>query len=159
MTPSSKPRLSLADLNTRLAPFGIDRAKHPMIVVGIRGYYSDTMGKPGQNDRGIYDDAIFLVTPNAFAAFNANTDPSAQYREGLACLKPGVYYAHRFDLHKGEYLALCQRSGPVIVHRDGTGSVKAGTVDERGTCQGSGFWKGEFGINIHKGGYGTTSSL
>src|SRR5690606_22423033 len=32
-------------------------------LLGLRGYYRDTMGKKGRNDRGLYDDAIVLVGP------------------------------------------------------------------------------------------------
>lgn len=158
--PPSKPQITQADLSVRLFGLGLDRVKYPLIVVGVRAYYKDSMGDKGKNDRGIYDDAIMLLTPNVCAAFNGNTDPSAQYRPGLACLKPGVYYAHRFDYHNGKYMAICQRVGKVIVHRDGTDDVKPGTLHPSyGRCLGEGYWEGEFGINIHKGGYGTTSSL
>lgn len=161
MLPPAKPRLSLAELEAKIAPYAINRDLHPMIVVGLRGYYRDTMGASGRNDRGIYDDAICIVTPNVFATFNGNTDPTSEEpRVGLASLAPGAYYAHRFDLHRGNYLALCQRAGQVIVHRDLTDSYASG-VDhvDYGHSLGGGNWKGDFGINIHKGGYGTTSSL
>lgn len=122
----------------------------PAAVVGIRGYYKN-MGKPGENDRGIYDDAIFLVGPDHFSSYNANTDPS-RYREGwgtgthkgMACLKAGVYHAHMLGKHRGQYIALVQRSGPVTVVRDGSPNYEE---------------TGMFGINIHRGGDGTTSSL
>lgn len=147
---TGKPRLSTAELEKLLEPFAMDRTRHPLIVVGFRGYYRNTMGAPGVNDRGIYDDALFLYSPSVFAAFNGNTDPSA-YRKGkgtgsgkgIATLKPGAWFVHKFDKHKGKYLALCQRLGPVTVIRDGDPPY-----DDTG----------EFGINIHRGGYKTTSS-
>ena len=141
--PEITPRLSRDELHARIAAAGhvIDRAKYPLIVVGIRGYYLNTMGVVGANDRGIYDDALFIDTPNATVAFNANVDPSVT-RLGMAVLKPGLYYVHRFDLHKGQYMALCQRAGEVTVARDYQ-------ADETGF----------FGINIHRGGINTTSSL
>lgn len=153
MLPSTgKPRLSTADLERKLAVYKVDREKYPLIVVGIRGYYKDTMGKSGVNDRGIYDDAIFVHSPSVTAAFNANTDPSvyrpghgtSEKTRGMACLQPAAYYVHSFDLHRGKYLALCQRLGPVTVMRDGNIQYRH---------------LGNFGINIHRGGWNTTSSL
>ena len=95
--PDSKPRLSATELHELLTPFGVDREKHPLIVVGYRGYYKHEMGAPNVNDRGIYDDAIFLDSPSVTAAYNGNTDPS-KYRKGqgkgqgkgIASLKPGA---------------------------------------------------------------------
>ena len=149
--PAATPKLTQADLRKRLAPLAIDRSIHPLVVVGIRGYYRDTMGAPGVNDRGMYDDALFIDTPDSFATFNGNTDPSRVQIgqgtgdcKGMAVLNAGVWYVHKFDLHKGEYLALCQRLGQVTVTRDGTPPYPD---------------TGMFGINIHKGGYNTTSSL
>lgn len=151
MLPPERPRLGADALAARIAPFAIDRDRHPLVVVGIRGYYLDSMGAPQVNDRGIYDDALFIHTRQVTAAFNGNTDPS-RYRagrgtgtaKGMAALKPGAWFVHRFDLHKGKYLALCQRAGPVTVIRDGNPPYPD---------------TGDFGINIHRGGYNTTSSL
>lgn len=155
--PASKPRLSQADLAAKLAPFNLDRKKHPFVVVGIRGYYLDTMGRPGVNDIGIYDDAIFIDSPEGFATFNGNTDPSRRREgtgtgsaKGMAHLKPGVCLAHKLDYHggsSGSYRAICQRLGKVTVIRDG---INGNDYEHTGS---------DFGINIHRGSYNGTSSL
>jgi len=66
-------------------------------ILGVRGYYRDAMGAAGEKDRGMYDDAVLVVSPNAYAAFNANTDPSVS-RRGIATLRIGV---HRY--RKGKH--------------------------------------------------------
>ena len=115
-------------------------------LVGIRGYYKDTMGKPGENDRGIYDDAIFLITPVLFFAFNANTDPSV-FRTGIAKLVPGIHYfkkgKHGLSKPGGGYDALRPDTPyeALPVTRDGVVGEKLGVA-----------------INIHKGSYNSTSS-
>lgn len=148
--PAERPRLSKAELQVRLQPFEIDRTQYPLIIVGIRGYYKNSMGAPAVNDRGIYDDALFIDSDQATVAFNGNTDPSS-YRpgtgrgssKGMASLNSGAWFVHKFDLHKGQYLALCQRAGDVSVTRDGNPPYED---------------VGMFGINIHRGGYNGTSS-
>ncbi|MBN8707223.1 MAG: hypothetical protein J0L62_15230 [Bacteroidetes bacterium] len=149
--PSAKPRIFSSELHEKLSTFYLDRTQHPIIVFGIRGYYLKTMGDPFANDRGIYDDAIFLDSPQGTAAFNDNTDPSlfkkgkgAGREKGIVRLKPGFYFAHCLGLHKNKYLALIQRLGEVTVILDGEPDYEE---------------TGYFGINIHKGGYTTTTSL
>lgn len=152
--PTTRPKLSESALLNRIRVYDLDRAENPVVVVGIRGYYLNSMGAPAKNDRGIYDDALFIHTPSAIAAFNGNTDPSKMRKgkgtrdgeRGMASLKPGAWKVHRFDKHNGKYLALCQREGPVTVLRDGISS----DYEHTGA---------DFGINIHRGGYNTTSSL
>lgn len=106
----------------------------------------DTMGAVGKNDRGIYDDAIFIDSPEMTASFNANTDPSV-YRAGIAVLKANNVYLYKIGMHnmKAPYEALRQ-FGRVTVIRDGGNEV----TDTA---------KAPFYIDIHKGGYKTTSSL
>lgn len=142
MKPNSRPRLSAHEVSSILSRFGVTAE---VAILGVRGYYRNTMGEVGENDRGIYDDAIFIQSPNVSAAYNANTDPSI-YRRAVAVLEPGVWM-YRVGIHglskplAQRYEALVQAS-PVLVRRDQTG------LD-----------KGWFGINIHRGGYNTTSSL
>ena len=148
--PTTTPRLSYTKLRELITPYNLDTLKYPLFIVGIRGYYLNMLGAAGVNDRGIYDDALFIVTPEGMIPFNANTDPSV-YRKatatkkGIATLKPGIYYSHKFDYHNGttlSYPAICQRLGHVTVTRDGM----------------TGEFTGNYGINIHKGGLNTTSS-
>ena len=147
--PASRPMITLSELNELLKMKAGGKKLSPVAIVGIRGYYLNTMGKPGQNDRGIYDDAVLVISPTTYTTFNANTDPSA-YRKGkgkglakgMARLKEGVW-KYQLGLHKGQYMALRQ-AAPVTVIRDGTPDYED---------------SGMFGINIHRGGIARTSSL
>lgn len=133
---------------------GLDLKKTPVILVGIRGYYLDSMGELGKNDRGDFDDAFFWITPNSFVAFNGNTDPS-KYRKGkgtgsakgMASLAEGVW-KYKTGIHNGSspHPAFRQFASVTVV-RDGVDG------DYKET--------GDFGINIHKAGVMnlTTSSL
>jgi lysozyme len=142
IVPKSTPRQSHADTLRLLAAHNI---KDKVAIVGIRGYYKDTMGKKGQNDRGIYDDAIFIIAPECYVSFNANCDPGA-FRKGIANLKAGVW-KYKIGVHglskpkPLRYKALVQ-ADKVTVARDNVG-------DETGF----------FGINIHRGQRSSTSSL
>ena len=143
MIPASKPKLLQKDAEKLIGQFNL--AAYPVRLLGIRGYYKQTMGNPVTNDRGVYDDAIFILSPELFAGYNANTYPSVT-RDGVAVLKPGVYL-YKIGMHnmKNPYEALRQY-GRVTVIRDGQGEY----TDTAGS---------PFYIDIHKGGYTTTSSL
>lgn len=141
IVPASRPQLTRERAVALLAAHGVSVSAAPALL-GMRGYYRDTMGVPGVQERGIYDDAMAVVAPSTFCAFNANVDPS---RTGgrLAVLQPGVYRYREGWHHPGtvaEYRCLVQ-DGPVTVRRDN------GVVES-----------GEFYIHIHRGGFTTTSS-
>lgn len=149
IVPNEKPRLSSTALAELTEPFHIDRSVNPLLIVGIRGYYLTTMGDPTKDDRGIYDDAIFVDTPNGTCSFNGNTNPSSvkvgegySEKKGMAELKLGLWFSYKLGIHK-TYSALVQTGGKVVVLRDGSPNYEDG---------------GYFGINIHKGGYRSTSS-
>lgn len=140
--PLFKPQKAEAAARDVARSAGISDA---VALLGIRGYFLNTMGEPGKNDRGIYDDAILLLAPECYIAFNANCDPSL-FREGIANLKTGVW-KYKIGIHglsrplDKQYKALVQ-AAPVTVVRDGEGEDT-----------------GMFGINIHKGAANSTSSL
>jgi len=142
MKPASTPRQSL-DATLKLLEG--HQITQKIALVGIRGYYKNSMGKPAINDRGIYDDAIFLVAPECYLAFNANTDPST-FKPGIASLKTGVWL-YKLGIHglskpkAQQYKALVQ-AAKVTVMRDEQGPQT-----------------GYFGINIHRGSRTSTSSL
>ena len=143
-TPSARPRATRA-LIERLAKKAAKEIP-AVYLVGVRGYYRDTMGKVGTNDRGIYDDALFIVGPETFAAFNANTDPSA-WRPKIATLVPGVHLYrpgnHGISRPGGGYPAFrpATKNEELPVTRDGVAVPWPGVA-----------------INIHRGGNNTTSS-
>lgn len=129
-------------------------------LIGIRGYQ-------GKNTRGGYDDAAVLVGPGYFNCFNFNTDPTRNRpghgtggSKGIASLKPGLYRVHVRDIHGGSvpHRALCERKGPVTVLRDADSSVpeKSIVMLDGIRCYED---RGDFGINIHRGGENSTSSL
>ena len=141
MRPPARPELSRALAEELLAAHGVtDR----VALLGRRGYYRDSMGRAGVNERGIYDDAIALVSPTEYRTFTANTDPSVT-RPGMAVLVPGVY-RYKVGIHgitkppARRYPALVQAAS-VTIQRDG--GIRA---------------TGWFGINIHRGSVHSTSS-
>jgi len=117
--------------------------RHKVTILGIRGYYKDSMGKPGQNDRAVYDDAAFVLLSDRVVAFNFNTDPSA-WRDGIATLVTGVW-SFVVGWHK-----LGKKSGHAALRQNGLFTVRR---------DGRGLQTGEFGINLHRGGENGTSSL
>lgn len=117
----------------------------PVRVVAIRGYYLNSMGKPGENDRGIYDDAMVLIGPNYFKTFNANTDPRV-HEKGKGLLLPGWHLFkkgwHGYGKPSGHQAFRTANAREVLpVLRDGQVGIKEGVT-----------------INLHSGGYTNTNS-
>lgn len=143
-----------ADIRAKLTTFAAQHARGFVRVVAFRGYYMDTMGEPGENDRGMYDDCFCVIWKDGYLTFNANTDPS-RYRDatdkkqGIATLVPGLHY-----FKKGKHGI----SGPNPYN-----AFRPATPDESlpvwrdGENFGKKIYKG-IAINIHRGGYNTTSS-
>ncbi len=144
--PSSRPQQKRSLTESRLRDAGLPLEKYPVALLGVRGYYLDTMGKSGANDRAMYDDAIFIISPRTHLAFNANCDPGA-FRKGIANLVPGIWL-YKLGIHgwskpaARRYLALVQ-AGQVTVQRDDWARPVSGF----------------FGINIHRGSRLSVSSL
>lgn len=113
------------------------------VLIGIREFFK--MGAEG-NERGVYDDAIFVFADSGIFGFNANCDPQS-FRPGIASLQNGLW-TYRLGIHglnrpkDQRYKALVQ-AAPVTVNRDGAVSPDMG-------------W---FGINIHRGSRNSVSSL
>jgi lysozyme len=155
MLPAARPQATrtqiLAALRRQWRKNGPGGGDFPEFVVGfVRGYYLRSMGDPGRNDRGIYDDAAFIITPHVFAGFNANADPSARYRPGVASLLPGCYPykpgLHGISRPTTAYPAFrpATRGEALPVTRDGDPDVPSKRPG--------------IAINIHRGSTSTTSS-
>lgn len=137
LAPKSRPQATHSAILQHLEKAGLDIRKEKVVIVGVRGYYKRTMGDPFKNDRNLYDDAIFIVTEQSLAAFNANADPSV-FRKGIATLQPGVYDVVKWK-HRGKYAAL--QIVKDVLKRDG----------QPGTST------GRRGINFHYGGNMSTT--
>lgn len=137
IVPRSKPQRPRTQIEELIEEHGLPTDLP--VLVGIRGYYKDSMGKPGKNDQAMYDDALFVISPESFNSYNFNTDPQkAGFKHAM--LVPGKYKFYK-GKHKGKYNAL--RPYPEGVRlpctRDGVRSMCSAT-------------------NIHKGGFNDTFS-
>ena len=112
-------------------------------IVGLRSEsrvansFDDLITVSFKNEQGVWQTRYYQAT----------TDPGTYWLENgekaTAILCPGQYSAYRLDMHKGQYLALCQRLGPVRVYRDGD---KNALLDMHPDSTQEGY----FGINIHR---------
>ena len=84
--PKQSDETTLATYNSFIDLVPLDRQDDPVKVLAVRGYYTNSLGEKGVNDRNLYDDAIFVIEPSGVHNFNGNTDPS-RFRKGIAKLK------------------------------------------------------------------------
>lgn len=151
--PTTRPKATIAEVEQLIQPLQKHanfKSTDKVACVIVRGYRRDSMGKKGQNDIGMYDDAIFWIAGDHFSAWNGNADPSRfGWNPGadgyMAQLRPGVW---RFVMrrHKDQYPAFGQGENSVQIGRMRTDGTLAKLV------------KGCFGINLHRGGVNGTSS-
>lgn len=161
------PSLQKDDALAIISAYGITVTDN-VVVLGIRAH---------NNRINIYDDTIAIVSPDFFEAYNGNTDPSVA-RPGVATLQPGVYRykkglhgIHHLDLTNSgdktiyeELLSTGKDHDPIpgrilpywALRQDGVVILLRGgqTTPEKDGWPEDPAW-----IDIHKGGYNTTSSL
>lgn len=146
IVPKSRPLIAKGELiNLIIQRHRLVELPIGCYITGIRGYYKNTMGVVDENDRGIYDDAIILTSPDAYVSFNANTDPSI-FRTGVATLDYGIW-RYKKGIHNKSKPK--HRRYPALVQADSVQVIR----DDFGLDTG---W---FGINIHRGAPNSTSSL
>lgn len=144
----SAPQIPHDEVIRILKANGCDLTKCAWLA--IRGYYLDSEGVAGKNDRNKWDDAWCLYSPqHGVITYRANTDPTG-YRpgtgtgsgKGRASLATGVWL-YGAGKHKGR--PAFRQCADVLVKRDKTGG---GTYDH---------W-GQHAINIHDAKGASTSS-
>ena len=133
--------------------------------VMVRGYRTRTMGDPGRNDVGIFDDAAFLCTPTLYLAEDSNTDPSRLgWNPGVGkpygMLKsnrvwwfyPGAHKGHRPSFRQADDAEVAMNLG--IPHE---GKFEVTRMWGHGDPRNYDEW-GHQQVNIHRAGMSATSS-
>jgi len=150
--PLYRPKQSDAVTQAVLAEFShlmpADRRLDDVKVLVVRGYFENSMGKKGANDRAMYDDAVFVVTPDGVQPFNGNSDPS-RFRKRIATIKApqAVRYKPGYHGYNSKYgHPAFRQDSDITVIRDGIGDDRDSAAKR--------FW-----CNFHRGGKNGTSSL
>ena len=142
------PQISEAEILAILDANNVDPDESAMLA--IRGYWLDSIGRKGLNDRRVYDDAIIAYHPKrGFLRYQGNTDPNgyragygtAESTKGMAMLKPGVW---RFGVGRHRGKRAFRQCMPFTVIRDGNPPYED---------------TGWFAIDLHAGGETSTQSL
>ena len=83
----NRPKITDAEVD-RIANYFFSNNLPSVLLIGIRGYFLNTLGKVGENDFNLWDDAMLVYEKGTLLkTFNANTDPS-KLRADLAVLEP-----------------------------------------------------------------------
>lgn len=154
-TPKYKPNMTEPELRKLLATHFPNAPTHEgVMLVGIRGFFAKEFGNPKTNDRGVYDDALFVLSKRGYFVFNWNMDPNgfgynARAGKGFANLKCNRIHRWKKGMHKSSYWAFVQAE-PFTVVRD--------AYTRNGRHYPSITETGMFGIHGHEGGDTGTSS-
>ena len=132
----------------------LERKGHAVFHNDKKGYNLNLVGIRSPARRaGRFDDDYAIMWKHKgiwhLEVFEATTDPGIHFLnrllnpKGCAILVPGQYRgAYCLDHHRGRYVALCQRLGPVKVYRDGNKDKVLDMEPET-------IMEGRFGINHH----------
>lgn len=143
----NKPKITRDKVTELLKKTDIDVVSSGFCLIGVEGYFLNSMGKKGVNDIGIYDDGfIWYGSQGEFATFNGNVDPSRYYKN-VATLDYGVWWYkkgyHKYNKPSGHWAF--RQAEPVRVRRyQSDGSFITMPLGDT--------------INIHRGGKNSTSS-
>lgn len=148
--PKNKPQIKKEDTE-KIVKHYLGANPPALVLVGIRGYFSKSMGATQGNDMNLYDDAVLVWGLDTYKTYNFNTDPSFAKKNGrgLAKLNTGIYKFYK-GKHKNKYWALrsypegvvlpCTREGKpatcsaINIHHGGLNNGGAGVTWSEG-CQ------------------------
>lgn len=140
----NRPKISSKDAQT-IAKYFYPDGVPAVLLIGVRGYFLNSIGKRNENDFNRWDDAILVLEKGELVkTFNANTDPS-KLRADVAMLKAGIYKFYK-GRHKNRIDAL--RAFPEGVKWDCVRQDRNGKWYEAKCSH----------INIHDGGLSDTWS-
>lgn len=142
LVPDTTPHQSATATEQMLRTGGVANG---FALLGIRGYYPHLLGNFDGWEKGVYDDAIILLTPTTYQCFNASCEASRP-KHGTASLLEGLY-SYKIGTH-----GICK---PVGRRHEALIQDSLVKISRLGS---PGVQLGFFGINIHRGGDDGTSS-
>lgn len=85
----NRPKINDAETD-KIAKYFFPKVIPELLVIGVRGYFLNSVGKKNANDTGWDDGIIVYENGTLIKTFNGNTDPS-KVNSDLAMLDTGVY--------------------------------------------------------------------